>query len=89
VMDGGMAQGRDRGHERVPELDDVAIGERDVLEGNTGAGGQVAGRAGPLDERGRPGDVARLQAAGAKPPTRGTGPDSRRGSPAAAAASTR
>ena len=55
-----MTRRRDRGHERVPELDHLAVGERDVLELDARAGGQVGGRAGALDERGQAGDVVGL-----------------------------
>jgi hypothetical protein len=44
----------------VAELDLVRVCERDVLEGDTGADGQIAGRADALDERGEPGDVIGL-----------------------------
>jgi hypothetical protein len=46
-----MARRRDRGYERVAELDRVAVGECDVRERHTGIGGQVGGRAGALNQR--------------------------------------
>ena len=60
VMGGRVTRRRDRGHDRVAELDHVTVGERDVLELDAGAGGEVGGRAGALDERGQAGDVVGL-----------------------------
>ena len=51
VMGGSMPRCRDRGHERVPELDHIAVGQCDVLELDAGAGRQVGGRARARDER--------------------------------------
>jgi hypothetical protein len=51
VMRGRVARRRDRGHDGIAELDDVAVCERDVLELDTGPGGHVCGRARLLDER--------------------------------------
>jgi hypothetical protein len=44
----------------VPELDDVAVSERLVWEGNAGLGRKVRGRARRLDERREAGNVIRL-----------------------------
>ena len=60
VMGGRVAGRRDRRHDRVAELDHLAVGERDVLELDPGARRQVGGRAGALDERRQPGDVVGL-----------------------------
>ena len=65
VMGGRVARRRDRGHERVPELDHLAVGERDVLE--LDAGVRRAGRrsrrcarpAPAARRRGRPGRASR------------------------------
>jgi len=51
VMGGSMPRGRDRGHECVPELDNIAVGQCDVLELNAGVGWQISGRACARDER--------------------------------------
>ena len=59
-MGGRVPRRRDRGHERVPELDHIAVGQRDVLELDAGVGRQVGGRARARDERGQAGDVVRL-----------------------------
>ena len=37
VVSGGMAGGRDRGHDRVAELDLLAVGDRNVIKRNTRA----------------------------------------------------
>jgi hypothetical protein len=51
---------RDRGHERIAQLDHVTVGERDVLERNPGISGQVGGRAAALHQSGQPRDVVCL-----------------------------
>lgn len=51
VMGGSLTRCRDRGHERVPELDHIAVGQCDVLELDPGPGRQVGGRARVGDER--------------------------------------
>jgi hypothetical protein len=45
VMRGRVPRCRDRGDERVPKLDRVAVGQCNVLELDSGAGRQVSGRA--------------------------------------------
>ena len=50
----GAPRCRDRGHDRVAQLDHVTVLERDMLKCNTGPGGQVAGRAGAFDQAGSP-----------------------------------
>ena len=47
-------------HLGVAERDDLAVGERDVVELDARALGQVRGRAGARDELGQPGDVVGL-----------------------------
>src|ERR1044072_1603609 len=59
-MGGCVAGSCERWNARVPELDELSVGERDVLEIDVRAGRQVRGRAGRLDERGQAGDVVRL-----------------------------
>ena len=53
-MRAGVARRRDRLELGVAELDDLAVGERVMLELDARARGQVGGRAGALDERGSP-----------------------------------
>src|SRR5258708_31180667 len=60
VVGGRMAGCGDRRDERVAELNDVAVGERDMLEPDAGAGGQGGGRAAALDERRQTGDMVCL-----------------------------
>ena len=60
VMCGRMTRCRDRRHDRVAELDRLAVGKRDVIEVDPRARGQVGGRAGALDQRRQPGDVVGL-----------------------------
>jgi hypothetical protein len=50
VVGGCVARRRDRGHHRVAELDDVAIGQRTVREPDAGVLRQVRRRSGARDE---------------------------------------
>ena len=59
-MGGRVPRCLNRRHERVPELDHVAIGQRDMLELDAGGRRQVGGRAGTRNERGQPGDMVGL-----------------------------
>jgi hypothetical protein len=60
VMRGRVPRRRDRGNERVPELDHIAVGQCNVLELDSGTGRQVSGRARARDELGQAGHVVRL-----------------------------
>jgi hypothetical protein len=55
-----MAGRRDRPHERVAELDDAVVRERDMLELHLRRLGEIRGRARALDQRGEPRHVVRL-----------------------------
>ena len=58
---GGSVPGRgDRAQLGVAELDDLAVGQGDVLEVDTGALREVRGRAGALDQRRQSRDVVCL-----------------------------
>ena len=60
VMGERVARRGDRLELGVAELDDLAVGERVMLELDPGALGQVGGRAGALDELRQPRDVVGL-----------------------------
>ena len=60
VVGGCMTRCCDRRHECVPNLDHVAVGERDMLELDARADGYVGGRAGALDQQGQAGDMVGL-----------------------------
>ncbi len=59
VVRRGVAGRCERSHERVPELDDLTVTDRDMLEVDRSPSRQIRGRSG-LDERGQPGDVIGL-----------------------------
>ena len=54
VVGGCVARSGDRRHDRVPELDGVAVVQRNMRERHGCTGRQVAGRTRPLDQRRQP-----------------------------------
>jgi hypothetical protein len=61
MVSGRVPRRCDRSHERVSELHDIAVGERDVLERDPDTGGQVGRGACALDQCGQTGYVVGLQ----------------------------
>src|SRR5262249_9368385 len=59
-MGGRVPRGRDRRHDRVPKLYRIAVAERDMLELDSGARGEIPRGTRALDEHGQSGDVVGL-----------------------------
>jgi hypothetical protein len=59
-MSAGVAGRGDRLQRGVAELDGVVVGERNMLEVDPGALGEICDGAGPLDQLRQPGDVVGL-----------------------------
>src|SRR3954469_9231808 len=60
VMGRRMSRCGDRPYDRVPELDDLAVDEPDMLEVDARVDWQISGRAGARDEGGQTRDVIGL-----------------------------
>ena len=74
MVRGSVPRGRERANDRVPELDHVAVVERDVLEVDPGAGGQVRACSRRSNECGQAGDVVGLDMRLEDSRDRGPGP---------------